>query len=148
MAQASKVVLYYKSFKWQSHFKTLPPPGTPRHSREITASLVEASQTGIWLVRMPGNIFLVLFFTKSFLSFKSPYSKDKDMGGDLKQLKITQDSTAFSVGHLLILLLPYSHMPTVTLAFSLITPKKKYLSATTSSFQSASDFHCSHSHES
>lgn len=74
---------------------------------------------------MPGNILLVLFFTKSFLPFKPPYFKDKDMGGDLKQLKIMQDSTAFSVGHLLMLLLPYSHMPTVTFAFSLITLKKK-----------------------
>lgn len=41
------------------------------------------------------------------------------MGWGLKQMNITQDSV-FSEGSLLVLLLSYSHIPTVTLAFSLI----------------------------
>lgn len=41
------------------------------------------------------------------------------MGWGLKQMNVTQDSV-FSEGSLLVLLLSYSHIPTVTLAFSLI----------------------------
>lgn len=41
------------------------------------------------------------------------------MGWGLKQMNVTQDSV-FSEGSLLVLLLSYSHIPTVTIAFSLI----------------------------
>ena len=41
------------------------------------------------------------------------------MGWGLKQMNVTQDSV-FSEGSLLLLLLSYSHIPTVTIAFSLI----------------------------
>lgn len=68
---------------------------------------------GLWLIKM-----LLCLFRKPF-SIKPHYFKVKYMGWGLKQMNITQDSV-FSEGSLLVLLLSYSHIPTVTLAFSLI----------------------------
>lgn len=51
------VVLHCTFFKWQSHFKTLPPPGMPGHWREIITSFIVTIQMGLWQAKMLSVLF-------------------------------------------------------------------------------------------